>query len=457
MYKKRRKIIAVLLVVMMMLCLWGCGNKETSGPSAQEETTVGSDSSEGATNDTEQVTLVLWGGMPIEDGIQAILDGFMETYPNIKVEYTQYTNDDAGNAKLDTALLSGEQIDVYFTYSTNKIADRVKGGMAEDMANLGADAWIQENIGTEGVFQIDGKYYSIPSCKEPTVLMLNKDVFDAAGIPIPTEWTLDEFRDIAKKLTNTEAGMYGAFPMLYSDMIPISKTVLGSNAWYSADGTASNFDDPAFVYDKMAYDLVMDGSSYPYEEILAKQITGGQWCQLFASGEVAIAIYQPWMSSTVSDLEQFPHDFQTTFAPLPVPEKGKEYYNVGSLNNFMMINSKSECKEEAWLLIQYWLTDGAGEMLSVGKMPVVKSFEDPDMAKKILMDEEGSIFDLDAFTNVVLDPDTKFICDTTTTALTEMKQIRKEEIDKLMLGEQSYDDFLQNLKKRCDEAIKSEL
>lgn len=52
---------------------------------------------------------------------------------------------------------------------------------------------------------INGKPYSIASVITKGTLLLNKDMFDAAGIAIPTEWTFDEFREVCKKLTKGEA------------------------------------------------------------------------------------------------------------------------------------------------------------------------------------------------------------------------------------------------------------
>lgn len=451
---KRSMVSLLLAASVLTLSLFGCsGGEQASSPDSNSTGGSPSSEKEQTGEENEEIYMTMWGGLSPESGIQSILDNYMEEHPNVKIEYTRFTNDEAGNTKLDTALLSGEQIDIYFTYSTTDVVNRATGGMAVDLAELGGDKFIEENIGTEGVFKVDGKYYSVPSCKEPTAMMLNKDAFDEAGIPIPTEWTIDEFGEIAKKLNNPEKGMYGVHPLFYEGVIPISTTILGSNATCNADGTASNFDNPAFEFDRLSYDLVFtDQCAYPYEEIIAKQVTG-QWNRLFVSGNMAIAIFQPWMANTMRNLEEYPHDFQTVFAPLPVPEKGKEYYNLGTLSNFMMINSKSNCKEEAWDVIEYWLTEGAAELLPYGKIPVVKDFEDPDMAAKILQDPEEKLFDLESFTEVVLDPDAKYVCDTITIASNEIAQIEKEETDRLMLGQQSWEEYLQNLKTRCDEAI----
>ena len=93
-------------------------------------------------------------------------------------------------------------------------------------------------------------------------------------------------------------------------------------------------------------------------------------------------------------------------------------------------------------------------MLPYGKIPVNKNYNDPGMAAKILQDEEGKFFDASSFAVAALDPEMKYICNTNITAAVEIKQIRKEESQKLLLGEQSFEEYLENLQSRCDAAIK---
>lgn len=461
----RRTISALLAVSLLTVALGGCNKaqdttiEEAEAPESSVATLESSTAAASTAGEEElgECTLKIWGGIPYENGISDVLDGFMKKYPQIKVEYTRFTNDDAGNTKLDTALLTGEQIDIYFTYSPEILVNRVAGGMAVDLAAFDGDKYIEEMIGTEGVFKVDGKYYAMPTAKEPTCVMINKDLFDEAGIPIPEEWTIDEFRDIAKKLTNPEKGVYGAYPAYYNGVIPISTMLLGSNSQYTADGTGANFMAPEFQYDRLSYDLVFtDKTAFPYEEIVSKQVKSS-WDRLFVSGNIGMALFQPWMCGTLRNHEEYPHDFITAFAPLPVPEKGKEYYDLCNLNNFMMINSKSEYQEQAWELLKYWIEDGIEPLLPFGKITVNKHYSDPEMAAVILRDPEGKTFDEASFAKVVLDPDMKYICNTYITASYDMKQIVKEEVDRLLLGNQTFEEYLENVQSRCDDAIKKEI
>ena len=59
---------------------------------------------------------------------------------------------------------------------------------------------------TNGIANQD-HYYAVPFALVNTVLYFNKDMFDAAGIAYPTDdWTWEEFREAAKKLTIDKNG-----------------------------------------------------------------------------------------------------------------------------------------------------------------------------------------------------------------------------------------------------------
>ena len=83
-------------------------------------------------------TLQVWGGVPPENGPQAVVDHFMETHPDLKVTYTRFVNDDRGNLKVNTALQGGVDIDVFFTYDPSNLAMRSLSGMAADSRRSGA-------------------------------------------------------------------------------------------------------------------------------------------------------------------------------------------------------------------------------------------------------------------------------------------------------------------------------
>ncbi|MBO0782654.1 MAG: extracellular solute-binding protein, partial [Ktedonobacteraceae bacterium] len=109
-------------------------------------------------------TLQFWGGVPAENGPKALIDAFHKKYPNIKVTYTRFVNDDQGNVKLDTALASGSRVDVYMSYSPALMTRRIDSGLAVDLASyIDADSEVKSWMGsTSGIFQYKNKYWGLP-------------------------------------------------------------------------------------------------------------------------------------------------------------------------------------------------------------------------------------------------------------------------------------------------------
>lgn len=444
-------VMAVFMLLGVLVACSGNSSNTTQQPSKQG---ADNNSDNGQADKKEPVKLIVWGGVPPENGPQDLVDAWNKAHPDIQVEYIRFVNDDTGNNKLDTALLSGEQIDAFFSYSIPQMTKRIQGGMAEELTNYGVEDFVKENIGQDGVFRYKDKLYSIPTTKEPVYIMINKAAFDEMGIAVPTEWTLDEYRDIAKKLTKTVNGKvrYGAY-----NLPDVARMILGSNYWYKNGGTESNFDDPAFKQSaQLYYDMMyVDKSTFPYSEVLSRKLQAYPQ-DVFLNQEAVMMVSSPWMLRYVKDTAKYPHDWITTFAPLPVPEKGKGYYNPGSLNNWILMNSRSQYKQETWEFMKYWVTEGAATyLLKAGKIPVWNKADPDAVAAGILGDNADKLFDVEAFKRVAMDPNMKYVLDNITTAAPEINQIIKEESDKLYLKEQTPDQYIQKLKQRADEVIKN--
>ncbi|HZX03430.1 MAG TPA: hypothetical protein VFF46_10880, partial [Kribbella sp.] len=79
--------------------------------------------------------LQVWGGVPAASGPADVVKAFQQKFPQYKVDYTRFVNDDRGNLKLDTALQGGVDIDVYFTYTQGAMALRAGSGLAADLTD----------------------------------------------------------------------------------------------------------------------------------------------------------------------------------------------------------------------------------------------------------------------------------------------------------------------------------
>jgi len=128
---------------------------------------------------------------------------FMLDNPDIKVEITGYPPNDEGFTKLNTALQSGQGIDLLRLPS-----DRLPGMVRDDLiepidAYMTADdkADIYPNV-LDVTRLKDGKAYAWPLWVVPMGMYLNKDVFAEAKVDMPSKtWTYEQFVETAKKVT----------------------------------------------------------------------------------------------------------------------------------------------------------------------------------------------------------------------------------------------------------------
>ncbi|WP_157950123.1 ABC transporter substrate-binding protein [Vallitalea okinawensis] len=458
-----KKILSLILVIVMMCSLLvGCGEQ-----SASEETTEKTNQTEKAENKsnnetkTEPTKLVVWGGVPAESGPQDLVDAWNNENPDIQVEYVRFVNDDTGNTKLDTAILSGEQIDLFFTYTVDLLKKRVDSGMVESLEDAKYQDFIKENIAGEGegMVLIDDQLYSIPTVREPFGIMLNKNMLDEKGITIPDGWTVDDYADVAKQLTGEKDGhtVYGANIIQgggYPLDIPV--TINGGDSYYNEAGNASNFDTPEFDASASLKVLMDEGYAMPYEEIFSRKLQVYAH-PAFLSEEVAMTSFSAWMLRYVKDLENYPHDFVTTFAPYPTTENGVENNYQASLNNYICMNSNSDEKDAAWEFMKYWLTDGSKYMYKAGKISVWKEADPEEATKVILGDNAEELFDVEAYKAVIFNPDLEYIVDTITAGYPQLKEIYKEESEMYFLGETTKEEYLKNSKERSDKAIQAEI
>lgn len=129
---------------------------------------------------------------------------FMMDNPDIKVELTGYPPNDEGFTKLNTALQSGQGIDLW-RMPSDRLPGWVKDGLASPIDEYLTDADkadILPNVLDVTRVGSDGKAYAWPLWVVPMGIMLNKDVFAEAKVDMPPkDWTWDQFVEVAKKTT----------------------------------------------------------------------------------------------------------------------------------------------------------------------------------------------------------------------------------------------------------------
>lgn len=445
---RRTLLTGSLAATVGTALLAGCGDDSGSGGGGGE--------SQGS---AESGVIHVWGALTLDRGVGDLLDAFNAKYPDIHVTYEQFPNTTDGNLKLDTSLQGGAPVDVFFSYGDTSLSRRVGAGYAMDLTEFAsgipeAAPFTESDPQRTPLF--DGKLYSIPTCYNPYMVYLNQDMLDEAGIDVPFDWTVAEFHEIAQQLVDGGYAESATYKTL-----PLATMELGGNAQFAEDGRSSAFDLPIWREQfELELEMEQDGTLFPIEQVLAQKVD--LYAQsYFLTGQHAFYLDNPATLRFVKDLENYPHDFRTTFRPMPYLERGKEQWNNGAYQDSIQINADTQYPDAAKTFVKFWLQEGAEFMLTAGKVPAGlgpgQGAEGAEIYPGLLGEDAETLFDTDALTKVMFAEDIKTIVATITTGLSEISTVRSSLEQEMRLGEISVDELVTQLKEQADAAIATEL
>jgi multiple sugar transport system substrate-binding protein len=330
-----------------------------------------------------------------------------------------------------------------------RLGQRIGAGATLDLtpyvqADADVKAWVDS---ASGIFTYEDKYYSLPTTIEPAFVYINKNLLEAAGAEAPAaDWTVDDFVALAEQLTtDTTFGMY--------DSPDTAAQKLGPDRMYKAGATESNFDDPAFAESLQLHrQLIEAGTAFPWSDVLAQNLRA--YAQTpFLTEQDALWINSSYSLRFIGDKEQYPHDFVTTFATLPVPTGVADPYNTGGINNWLLGKSDTANPDAVWQFIKYFLTEGAVPMLRAGKIPAFPGTESSVVVEGILGPDREELYDVAAYEAAVIQPTAKLITDTITKASAEISQIIQGLTDRYLIGEIEIEEWVTEAKSQSDAAI----
>lgn len=457
---------------LLMGLLAGCGNNNNENGNAgasPSETTKASESasaspSASASASADPVNLRLYTyGTEQAYNWKATLDAYHAKVPNVTIELVQLSEKgDTQEAfkKLDLAAASDEQIDVLMFSDPAGYAQRVALGMAAPLDEFIA----QEGFKVEEDYKVDthldGKVYALPGKFNPWYVLLNKDHLDEAGLPVPTDWTWDEYADYAKKLTKGEGASkrYGTyfhgpqnggwmeFLKLMVQNQPTNSDLL------KADGT-SNIDDPNF---KKTLELRVrmekeDKSSTPYQDIISQKLA---YRNQFFGQSASMLTIGSWMNTEIGGTETLPLTFNVAVAPFPKNNPEDQTGVTPVTTDYVAVYGKSKHKEEAYKFVRWYTTEG--QVVQGKNVPAwngVKADQVGAIIDTILAGTKNpELVDKQSLVNTLVNSKASQIIPPASYQSEAFKAIN-EEYEKLILGNQDIDATIANAKKRVDEII----
>ncbi|MDR1636478.1 MAG: extracellular solute-binding protein [Treponema sp.] len=245
------------------------------------------------------------------------------------------------------ALQAGEAPEL-FRQDGKTFTDFVNAGLAVPLAELpGGQALVDQYKGEliPNLHTWDGKAYTLPYSVTTYKFIINKDLFDAAGITrMPKTW--DEVRECAKTLTAKGSGQSFGFVLGLKSPWTITSYYLFPSGTNTGIGV---FDNDKLQYNFSAHTpmvsailgMINDGSVFPgYENLDADQMRAQ-----FAAGRVGMI---PGVSFDVAVYkDQFPANFNWQVIDVPAfTSAGSSYKEIVQATNLLAVSTTARKNPE---------------------------------------------------------------------------------------------------------------
>ncbi|MWC27878.1 extracellular solute-binding protein [Paenibacillus sp. MMS18-CY102] len=352
-----RKWLAVLVALVVVIA--GCSSNGGDKGGKEAEPAKSGDT---ATAD-KPVTINFHSWHILEnENLKGTIEQFEKTHPGIKINYVPLVdNGDATESikKLDLLVSSDENLDIVVFPDTPKYNQHAAMGILAPMDGL----LKEQSISVKDDYKIDpsfnGHVYALPGKYVEYMVLLNKNHLDEAGLPVPTDWTWDDFMAYAKKLTKGEGATkrYGAYfhtwPVFFQQAVVNQPT---DNGFLKADGS-SNMDNPGFAKSLQILNQTMnvDKSAYSYADVTSQKM---HYRNVYSGQTASMIPIGNWMIVEAGGNDKFAYDHTTVFAPYPKNSKDDPSGYTSASADYYGIAANSKHKKEAFTFLRWLTTEG---------------------------------------------------------------------------------------------------
>lgn len=357
---KKKWLSAAAAALLATGLLSGCGDGSANDAASPKQAGGASPSATApAVKEPVSIKFLGWEKASV---YQPAIDAFQQANPDIKVDYVPLVENDSNETikKIDLMYASDDDFDVFTLNSAPAFAQRAASGMLEPMDGYLAKEGVKYEDEYKAEQQkLDGKRYSLPGKFGPWMILLNKELLDAANLEVPKSWTWDEFRDYAKKLTKGEGAnkTYGAHFHEWKDYFLLKLYSASTDQGIMKDdGQTLNADNPLMKQSlELRYEMEKtDKSATPYQDVITQKIP---YRNQFFQQKAAMLPTGPWMVAEAGGTDKIPATFVSAFAPWPTNAAGDDVYSFGGADP-LVISSHSKHKEESYRFLRYLSTEG---------------------------------------------------------------------------------------------------
>ncbi len=350
------KRIALAGIAALTLALPGCS---------------GSSGSSSGTSPTGTVTIQFWHAQtpPTQQVIEKLVNAFNSSHPHIVVQASSGgTSTGDLLPKVTTATAAGTAPDVAYIYGSYA-ANIAQSGKTVNLANRINEPgfnWNDFYPASKQIVSPGGKVIGFPALIDNLSVIYNKKLFAAAGVPDPSpSWSWDDFRNAAKKLTNSAQHIYGVNYPIGGDLLDTSWRFF-PGLWQrggqilSSNGKQALFNSQAGVANLTLWQQMATVDHSVYLDPTASKAE-----PLFTSGHLAMFVSGPWEVPTLNQAK-------VDWADVQLPAVNGNHQTVSGPDNWVVFNNGT-ARVNAAVTFLKWLTAPQQEltwMMGSGSLPI---------------------------------------------------------------------------------------
>ncbi|GAA0944212.1 ABC transporter substrate-binding protein [Virgisporangium aurantiacum] len=372
--RKPRRQALLAGAVTLLLTVAGC--------TSDADDDNGRDAAEGY-DPAAQVTLTWWTGQT-EDAqtlAEKLAAEYTKAHPNVTIKASTgaSTTDD-----LITKLSAGFTSDTYpdISYAYGSWAGELQAsGKTQNLTKYVEDpsvGWSELPEAARLTATSKGTVIGFPALVDNLALLYNKKLFDAAGLGYPTDnWSWDDFRSAAKKLTDQGKGQYGtAYSVSGSeDTTWHLWPLLWQHGGKILDGKKPAFNSDAGVAALETFRaMAVDDKSMYLDQ------TDERYLPLFNDGHIGMVLSGPWamLEANQAGLE---------FGVTALPGYNGDHQTVSGPDLWVLYDHEDANRAGASRDFIKWLTSKEGDAkwnLALGNLPLRASERDtPEFASYV--------------------------------------------------------------------------
>lgn len=310
-------------------------------------------------------------GRDNEPTLNAMKAAFEKAHPDIEVKL-QSTGYGEYFRVIQTQVAGGTAPDCYELNYENFVTFAAKNVLTDlgplfQSAGMDFDAYDENAL---RAFNYKGKQFGVPVSYSVVLLFYNKDLFDKAKVPYPTnDWTWKDVIEAGKKIRALGDDIFGIIQGVH--FWEFYKVIEQNNgSLFNADHTKFTVNSPENV-EALQY-MVDKVIKYNIEPTQAQKSNQGDW-ELFCAGRVGMLINGNWAFTYMRENAKFPWDV--------VVEPGNKRKACHFFSNGLVINKASKNKDAALKWIKWLSSSRESCTLRVNAAWETPPVSDPEIIK----------------------------------------------------------------------------